>query len=275
MNIYASKWTAGTAKLLGLGIAAAFVIACGGGGGGGTSGGGGGSVVAGAGWTGGAAAKPDPGIYLEFLRGGSPTDPLNLKSSDTLQVVLANYDALGTRTQLTGGSFSISSGGGGITLSGDGTLTVFNPSTPWTVVGSVTQGTTRTSVSQDARVSSGSALVNGRVLASDNTTPVPYVQVEFYDATSAVVGAGLTDGSGQFHAATATTATLMGIKAETVTIKYFRTVKYNGHIYSTNGNTCAIKAPALTAGGAVSLPADLLLVKQTDGPPPPPDACGK
>lgn len=259
-----------TLNLIKIGLALVCLtvaLACGGGGGGGgTSGGGGGGGSFG--WTS-IGAKPEPGVYVEFLRGGTPTDPLNLSVGDSVQVVLANYDVAGTRTVLSGSTFSLSGGGGAFSLSGN-TLTVKSSTTSLFTINAV-NGSLK--ASQQGHIASGTVRASGQILASDGTTPVPYVQVELYDATSKLVGAGLTDKSGNFSIATTSSAKFLGIAPGSVTSSYFRMTQYNGKYYSTTGTTCGLALPAVS-GGAITVPMTIYLVRLVDGPPPPPNACG-
>lgn len=259
-----------TLNLIKIGLAVlslAVALACGGGGGGGGSsdgGGGGGSF----GWTS-LGAKPEPGVYVEFLRGGTPTDPLNLAVGDVVTLALANYDVAGTRTVLPGTTFSLAGGGGAFSLSGN-TLTVKSATTGVFTINAV-NGSMK--ASQQGHIASGTVRASGKFLSSDGTTPVPYVQVELYDASSKLVGAGLTDKNGNFSISTTTAAKYLGVNANSVTSGYFRMAQYNGRYYSTTGTACGLALPA-TSGSSITVPATIYLVRLVDGPPPPPNACG-
>lgn len=254
------------------GLFAALVLvvgACGGGGGGV-----GGTDTPGVGWTS-LGAKPEQGVYLEYLRGGVPTDPMNLNVGDFVTLAMANYDVAGKRTLLPGATFTLTGGAGKVSLSG-ANLTVLAPLTAkFAVNGQIGAGAGAVRAGQDGRVTSGTAGVSGRVLASDLVTPVAYLQVELYNSTGGLVGAGLTDKNGRFYAATSSTAKFLGVDPDTVTAGYFRMAKYQGRIYSTTGTACTVAIPAFGAFDRMTLPADMQLVRLVDGPPPPPDSCGK
>ena len=246
-------------------VCISIALACGGGGGGSGSGGGGGGTF---GWTS-LGAKPEPGVYVEFLRGGVPTDPLNLVVGDVVTVALANYDVAGTRTVLSGTTFSLSGGGGAFALSGN-TLTVKSSTTSKFTINAI-NGSLK--ASQQGHVASGTVRATGRVVSSDNTTPVPYVQVEVYDAADKLVGAGQTNKDGYFYISTTSAAKFLGIEPNSVTSGYFRMLQYNGKYYSTTGTTCGLALPAASSSN-ITVGGTLYLIRLVDGPPPPPNACG-
>lgn len=265
-----------TAKWAVLACALMTALACGGGGGGGaTGGGGGGGGSLTAGWTGGTAAKPQAGVYVEFQKSGQRVDPMNLKVGDTVDVVAANYSVFGVRTVLGASSYSISGGGTSVTLSSTGSLKVLKAlSTKFTVTVRASLGSTISNYTQQGMVQDGTAVIGGKWVDSAGK-PVSHLQVEFYSSTGAFVGAGQTNGDGQFFASVKHTAKFMALATNSVTTEFLRAAKYQGKNYSTEQNVCPIPVPAVATGGSVSLPANVLLVRQTDGPPAPPDDCTK
>lgn len=247
---------------------AMLVIGCGGGGGG--TGGSGGSG-------GGTGTKPYQGQYIEFIGNngaGSNLDPLNLQPGDQIQLVLANYDPAGNRTTVAFSLISPSSDGN-ITITPSGRLTINSRFSGIrqihlraTVAGSVKD------FYQDFATPTGTTTVSGRVVNDGTFTGAKYIQVNFYDASGALVAAARSGDNGNFTAVVPNNARTVSIKSETVPAPpYYRSFIYNSKVYTMDASTCPVDLPTLTAGQNTTLPSTLALYLQENGPPPPPDGC--
>lgn len=127
---------------------------------------------------------------------------------------------------------------------------------------------------QDILVSDNlNTTVRGRILATDGTTGIAFLQVEFYDAGGNFVGGSVTDSTGRFSGKTAATARILSIKESTIPLAYYKAARYRGINYAISGLTCPLPLPTLTAGGTTSMPESIFIARQLDGPPPPPDGC--
>ena len=247
-----------------------FVLACGGGSGGPGGGGGGG---------GGFGFTPKPGQYFEFsyVSNGNLVDPLNLRIGDFVQMVLANYDGLGTRTVLPSSSWSVSNGAFAFSLdSVTGRFTVLaSPGAFFKFQTTAIIGGTPTLFEQDGFVPTVAPLAVGRVVELGAFTGfptsigIPYLQVEFFDAGGTRVGAARTNGTGDFSASVPTTVTHMMILGSTIkTSHYYKSIYFLSLYYTPLITTCRVPTGSLGAG--VNTFSGPLAVPVLGGPPPPP-----
>lgn len=252
---------------------AVLMIGCGGGGAGGGGGNGGNGGPGGG--TGGT--KPYQGQYIEFIsltRAGSSLDPLNLQVGDEVQLVLANYDAAGTRTTLS--FFNVDwSDKANISLTNSGKLKVLSrPPGIFTVSLSATVAGSRKDFVQDCAAPAGSTTISGRVVNDGTLAPAKYIEVAFYDASDAMVAGARSGDGGNFVATVPSSVKTVSIKASTVPAPpYYRSFVYNSKVYTMDASTCPVKLPTLVIGQNNTLPSTLALFLQENGPPPPPDGC--
>lgn len=248
-------------------VAIAVVLGCGGGGGGtSTTGGGGGTGTA-----------PAAGQYLEFLRNGSKIDPLNASVGDTLVVEFVNYDQFGTRTPLAANTWTLTGSGSGsaVTLSNSGILVINSAPPGYVNVAATAQvvGQPKT-LNQDVRVAPNTGtFVSGRLIGNNTSVGVAGVQLEFVDNGGNVVGAALTNSTGNFLGQVGTGATRLKLKASTVPQAYFAAIKYQNVDYAISGNACLLALPTLVPGQTAAFPSSIFIPRQADGPPPPPTGC--
>lgn len=244
--------------------AVALIAGCGGGGGGGLTGGG----------TGGA---PLPGQYLEFVKGVSLVDPMNLIVGDTVQVQVVNYDGAGNKTVLAGSGFTITGpGAGSATINGFGQLTI-NTLPSGLIVCSANSviGSTAITVTQDVFVPSSlnTTKVSGNLFSSDGATAMGYLEVQFKDSLGNLVGGARVNANGTFSGFVPTTATSLIVKPSTIPAAWYASLKYQGNHYAVVGVSCLLPLPGLTPGGNNFLPATVFVPRQIEGPPPPPSGC--
>jgi hypothetical protein len=252
-------------------IAVALWLLSGCGGGGGTGGSGGGS------------SNLAPGQYIEFLNGsGGWMDPLNLTIGASGTAVLANYDALGTRSVLppvgagwqttaAAGAISINSATGFFTVIG-APIAEFKFQTTTTIFGNPTL------FEQRGRVPTATPIVNGRFTELNIFTGLPtgtgiaHLNVDFFNAGGTVVGSARTMADGRFTGFIPTTATHMMIESDSIrTSKYYRSVYYQGDTYSPLDTTCRISVAPIGAGTTNLPTGGVPLV--LGSPPPPPTGC--
>jgi hypothetical protein len=249
-------------------VALVVVLGCGGGGGGTSTTGGGG---------GGTGTAPAAGQYLEFLKNGNKIDPLNAAVGDTLVVQFVNYDQFGTRTQLTATNWALTGSGSGtaVTISGTGVLSIVSaPPGYVNVAGTATVVGQPKTLNQDIRVKPNTGTrVAGRLLGNNTTKGVTGVQLEFVDNGGNVVGAALSDSTGNFVGTVANNATHLRLKPVSVPAAYFAAIKYQNVDYAVAGNACLLPLPTLVSGSTVTFPASIYIPRQADGPPPPPTGC--
>lgn len=249
------------------------LIGCGGGGGGGGGGG----------FGSGGGATPEPGQYIEFTRvsGGATVDPLNLKVGDVVQMVLANYDLLGSRTVLFTGSWTATVGSGILSLdSVTGRFTVlsspfqyFQFQTTSFIAGS------NTLFSQLALVPTATASVTGRVVdlavfsGLPTNTGAPFIQVDFFNSSGTRLGSARTNETGWFVASVPTSVVRMMVQSDSIpTSKYFRSVTYQNLVYSPLDAGCRISIGPL-GSGSNSLASPLALPPKAGSIPSPPNGC--
>lgn len=254
-------------------VALVVVLGCGGGGGG--TGGGTGTTGSTTGGFGGGT--PAAGQYLEFFRSGVRVDPLNLSVGNVIVAQYVNYDQFGTRTQLAASNWTLSGTGSGsaITISSQGVIQINSiPSNFINVSGTAQVVGQPKTLSQDLNVAPSTGThVKGKILANVSSAPVAGIQVEFVDNGGNVVGAALTDNSGNFNGTVANTAAFLRLKAASVPVAYFAAIKYQGVDYAVTGTACLLSLPTLVPGGTVTFPSSIFLPRQQDGPPPPPTGC--
>lgn len=256
--------------------AALVIAACGGGGGGGggTSGGssGGGNDL--------GSQAPEPGNYIEFVSGRSDVvmDPLNMVPGTSFQLKAVNYDVAGNRTVLPAGSWSLfGADGSQVSLSSTGVLQAIADTPGIFGIACVANvGGVNTNLNQDARVTSGTTVLTGRLVPeSTSVIGVKYVQIEVFNASRVRVGGGLTGDDGRFRIVLPSNATGISAKASTIpTNKYYRALKYNNRYYTPDGSTCAIVLPTISAGAVNTMPQNIQVAEKSMGPPPPPGGCG-
>jgi hypothetical protein len=247
-------------------IIATIALGCGGGGGG-----------AGGGATG-QFGNPTPqsGWYLEFLVNGSKVDPLNITPGTTAQVAFVVYDVVGTRTVLPASNFTLTGATSGATLTPDGILTVTAPTNGSMIVSAqaVVGGTTRTATQEAAATSAtGNGVLSGRLISTNGVTGLVYSQIEVYDQQGIRVGAALTGEGGNFRMALPASGRFLTVKPTSMPSGYLRALKYQGKNFLVAGVTCPIRIPSVFASQTTSLPAPILVPRESDGPPPPPDGC--
>lgn len=241
-------------------------------------GGGGGGVSTTSGTTSGSTGgAPVAGQYLEFFDAfGSRVDPLNLTIGQNLTVEFVNYDTFGTRTKLSASFTKSGPGSSSVTLTPSGGLSVNSqPAGLTTVSGTATvSGQSKTVTGDVNAVPTGStATLRGRVMSSDGVTPVTGVQVELYDTGSVYRGGAVTGSDGRFTAVIQTSARSLTMKASSIPSTFYKSIKYQNNNYPVSGLTCPLTIPALTNGQTYNLPANLILPRQIEGPPPPPSGC--
>lgn len=255
-------------KLFGLALLVLVALACGGGGGGGGDNGGGGNTDTGNTPT----TFPFSGRFIEFYQGSTRRDPLNL-TPGVYQLRVANFDAAGNRTFLTGSSWALTGGGSQVTLNQAGVLTVSGAlSNRATITVNVTAAGAVRTVTADVFVPTQTHTVTGNVRPWGVEQTMRFVQVEFYNATGGFVGGSVTDGNGNFSARVPLTARSMSIKPSTLPSPTFYKMVYFGTQYYTTDSTCRIPLPTLAAG-TNSLPHILRIPRQASGPPPTPNGC--
>lgn len=251
-------------------VMAALLVGCGGGGGGASTGGSGGG-----GGTGSAAREA--GQYMEFVNGsGAVVDPMNFNQGQVVQAVIANYDPSGNRSLIPATGYTISgAGASGVSLTPTGQLVIttagtgrFNVRVTTTVA-----GTNRTFDHDGFAPGPGATnIVRGAVVNSAGV-PIVGIQVELFDDLGNLVGGGVTGPGGSFNSRTTATGRRLTMRPQTVPPSLFRALQYQGKNYALAGVTCTITLPATAPGAQFQLPANLVLVRQLDGPPPPPDGC--
>lgn len=261
-------WTNNSVLAAVLAVLLGVSLGCGGGGGGPSSSNGGG------GGGGGGGAVPLAGQYLEvFASNGAPVDPLNLNVNNTYTVQFVNYDLVGARTVLSASNWALQ-GTGVVSISGAGIMQVpSDPNVNFRVSASANVSGTVKTLTQDMRVARGSASVSGKVMSSNGVTGLVYVQVDIYDANLIRVGGCRTGNGGNFTAVCPTNAKWITLKSTTIPDIYFSAMSYRGKDYSVFGTTCLAQLPTLS-GGNNTLPADMVVPRLSDGPPPPPSGCG-
>lgn len=261
------KDTLTTIKWVSAFVALAIILGCGGGGGGTSSSG---STSGGFG-----NGTPAPGQYLEFFRGFTRVDPLNLSVGDSISVQFVNYDVVGRRTVITGAAWSLTNANGHATINSVGGLSVTSdPQGYVTVTGVANVSGQSKTLNQDIYVSPATGThVKGKILANNSNVPVAGIQVEFVDNGNNLVGAALTDSNGNFDGTVGNGANRIKLKPSSVPVAYFAAIKYQGSNYAVTGNACLLNLPTLIPGGTVSFPSNILLPRQQDGPPPPPTSC--
>lgn len=252
-----------------LALTLGLLIACGGGGGGPSSTGGGG------GGGGGGGAIPVAGQYLEvFASNGSQVDPQNLAANSSYSVQFVNYDVVGARTVLAASNWVVQ-GTSAASISSNGVMQVAaDPNVNFIVSAKATVSGTVKTLTQDLRVARGGASVSGKVISTDGVTGLVYTQVDIYDANLNKVGGALAFKNGAFTAVCPTNAKWITLKAVTIPDTYFRALSYQNKDYSVFGTTCLAALPVLS-GGSNTLPANLIVPRLSDGPPPPPSGCGQ
>ena len=253
-------------------VIAVLIFGCGGGGA--ASGGGGG------GW----GYAPELGQYIEFVgisRSGN-LDPLNLEVGDTVQLRLVHYDQQGNRLVLNVSNWFVDYATGWITLDPNtGVFTVnFNPNRFVTFAIRAFVGGQWTVFVQDSFYPTATSTVSGIVDEEDVFVPgngtgdgIVYVQIEFYDSNGNRIGGARTFENGGFIAQVPLNVVKMGIKGSTISLpKYFRSFRYLGVLYNASGTSCAAPVGPFDPGVNL-LPAPVLVIQQTSGPPPPPGNC--
>lgn len=248
-------------------IAAAVIIGCGGGG----AAGGGSST----GVNPSTAPKPT-GQYLEFWRGSTLVDPLNLRVGDVIQVQFVNYDAVGNRTAISGTNWQLTGSGAGtaMTINSNGVLTVHSKPTSKIAV-SVTARVSGSDItlSQDAYVpTSTNVRIAGTIKAQNSGIAVTGVQVEFVDTLGNFKGGAVVDAVGNFNGVAEPGAAFLRIKPASVPAAYYAALRYQGQNYAVTGTACLLPLPG-TSSGTNSYPALITMPRQVDGPPPPPSGC--
>jgi len=258
-------WTNNSVLAAVLAVLIGVSLGCGGGGGGPSSNGGGG---------GGGGAIPLAGQYLEvFGSNGAQVDPLNLSAGTSYTVQFVNYDPVGARTVLTGSNWTLQ-GTAVATVSSAGVLQIpSDPNVNFKVSATASVSGSPKTLSQDMRVAKGTASVSGKVMSSNGVTGLVYVQVDIYDVNLIRVGGCLTGNGGNFTAICPTTAKWITLKNTTIPDIYFSAMSYQGKDYSVFGTTCLAQLPTLS-GGNNTLPANMVVPRLSDGPPPPPSGCG-
>lgn len=258
------------AAIVGFLLGVALIIGCGGGGGGGGTGGPGGGSGGGLG-----TDAPLAGQYIEFVDGGGNiVDPLCLRPGDVIQLQAVNYDPAGNRTVLATGSWTSAGGGGGtFSLTSAGVLTINSNTGFFQIRVTATVGGGTVNLVQDARGTTETTTISGRVTDAFSGTGIKYIQIEFY-AGGARVGATLTGDNGNFTACVPTTVTGVSAKGATIPAStYYRQLRYNGSDYTVDGSTCAIPFTVSNAGGNNAMPFNIRLIPVSSGPPPPPGGC--
>ncbi|MBX3114051.1 MAG: hypothetical protein KF836_05740 [Fimbriimonadaceae bacterium] len=253
-------------------LALLIVLGCGGGGGG-TGGGGGGG---GGGVNPSTAAKP-AGQYLEFFRGPTLVDPMNLVVGDSIVIQFVNYDIVGNRTVLTASGWSLSGPGAGtvMTINSGGLLSINSqPSGYITVSASATVSGQPKTLMQDIFVPTAvGTRISGRLKATTTQVPVTGVQIEFINSGGDVVGGAVSDAVGNFNGLTLNTAVSLRLKPSTVPAAYFAAIKYQNVNYAVTGTACLLPVPTIIPGSTVSFASTIFIPRQADGPPPPPSGC--
>ncbi len=245
------------------------------------SGCGGGGAGGGGGNGGGTGSNLAPGQYIEFLNGsGSWIDPFNLAIGNTGTAVLANYDALGTRTVLASSNWGTTAGGGFISINSVlGTFTVLGaPAGEFRFQTTATIFGVPTLFEQRGRVPTATAQVKGRYTELNMFTGLPsgtgiaHLNVDFFDAGGLLVGSARTMADGRFTALVPTTATHMMVEGASIkTSKYYRSIYFQGATYSPFDIACRIAVGPIGAGTTNLSTAGIPLV--SGSPPPPPTGC--
>lgn len=254
--------------ILSLLFALLIILGCGGGGGGlNTTGGS----------NGGNTSAPQAGQYLEFLVNGVSVDPMNLRVGDVAQIVAVNYDPIGTRTVLAASGFTLTGASGSVaTLSNTGVLQVIGEASGTFVVqANATLGAGTVVVQMAGFVPASTALtrISGNVRSTTGNLRVGYVTVQFWDQFGNLVGGARTNGDGTFNGLALSTATRLTLRPQSIPAAYYAAIRYQNVNYATIGNACLMPLPALTPGATNSLPANILVPRLVDGPPPPPTGC--
>ncbi|MFM9874319.1 MAG: hypothetical protein ACKVQS_12745 [Fimbriimonadaceae bacterium] len=249
-------------------VALVVVLGCGGGGGGASTTGGGG---------GGTGTAPSAGQYLEFLKNGVKTDPLNAAVGDTLVAQFVNYDQFGTRTPLAVTNWSLTGSGSGssVTVNGAGIVNILSAPPGYVNLAATAQvvGQPKT-LNQDIRVAPATGtFVAGRVLGNNTSVGITGVQLEFVDVGGNVVGAALTDSTGRFSGQVGNGAVKLKMKPSSVPVAYFASLKYQSVDYAISGNACLLSVPTIVPGSTATFPSSIFIPRQVDGPPPPPTGC--
>jgi len=250
-------------------LLAVLLIGCGGGGGGGgTNGGNGGST----------GNSPYQGQYLEFVginRGGN-LEPLSLEVGDAIQVVIANYDPAGNRTELPASNLTCSAPSSDISLSSNGRLNVVRrPAGIFSVSARTKVAGVPKTIQQDgaAPPPSLTTTASGKVIAGVSLIGIKYVQVTFYDASGAAVAGVRTGDNGIYKAKIPANVASVSIKGSTVPAPpYYRSYYYGGKIYTMDASVCPLKLIGIKSGQNNPL-SSMSIFRQEDGPPPPPDGC--
>lgn len=249
-----------------------IILGCGGGGGGGIGGGGGGSTVNPS-----TAAKP-AGQYLEFFRGSTLVDPMNLIVGDSIQIQFVNYDIVGNRTVLSASGWTLIGTGAGtvMTVNSSGQLTINSqPNAIISVSASANVSGTPKTLTQDIFVPTAiGTRIAGRMLATTTSVPVVGIQIEFINSSGDIVGGAVSDAVGNFNGLTQPTAVSLRLKPSSVPAAYFAAIKYQSVNYAVTGTACLLQVPTPIPGSTVSFPSTILIPRQADGPPPPPSGCG-
>ncbi len=256
-------------RWLGAAIAAAVIIGCGGGG-----------SVTGGGTTGGGihpstATKPT-GQYLEFWRGSTLVDPLNLSAGDVVQVQFVNYDAVGNRTALNVTNFQLTGSGAGsaVTISSSGILTVHSSlAAKVTVSATARVSSNDITLTQDVYTPNrNNVRIAGTIRAQNSGVPVTGVQVEFVDSLGNFKGGAVVDAVGNFNGVAEAGAAFLRVKPASVPVAYFAAIRYQNVNYAVTGTACLLPLPG-TSSGTNTYPSLITMPRQVDGPPPPPSGC--
>jgi hypothetical protein len=248
------------------------VASCGGGGGGtsGGGGGGGGSLAGDVITLGGGA--PPAGDYVEMIDGrAGAIDPFSLRPGSQVMLVVARYNASGSRTVLSSANW-VQNGATAaqVRLTAAGALDALAVTpTPFTVsctVGGVTYA-------QQMKVSNDVATIRGYVKVEGTLAALKYIEVEAVNSAGTVVAGAITGDGGFFTMRIPSGVAGISIDKNTVnTTLYYRQLRYNGRDYSTDASACPIKLTGLGTG-TNNLPYSMLVLKKSTGPPPPPPNC--
>ncbi len=125
----------------------------------------------------------------------------------------------------------------------------------------------------NAKVTGTTATLKGRVMSSDGVSAVTGVQVELYDTSGNYRGGGVSGADGRFTATIQTSAKSLTMKPGTIPSAFYKSIKYQNNNYPVSGLTCPLTIPTLSSGQTYTLPSNLILPRQIEGPPPPPSGC--
>lgn len=234
--------------------------------------------IVGCGGGGTSGGPPPPNIVryaVEATKGGVIIDPTNIAAGETVQFVVAGYTASNQRTVVSSSEWSLDATGqseGSISASGQFAATTAGPAFN---VFAMSGGQQRIGVAQVR--AAGQAFVTGRLIDGRGSN-LSGLRVDFYDATSALVGTSFTQYNGTFRAIVPVSAVTFEVSKNYIPVGYYKEYFYASKWFLPLG-LCRAPLPLLTAGVSTALLTDVTVPPTTFNgsslpPPPPPSPCG-